>query len=183
MNINVTCWRSAPSGTEMEHTVIRWMAQILGFPTDAAGVLVSGGSMANFAGLAAARSAKAPVDVVRDGLSGAPAMCVYVSREGHFSIAKAAAMLGLGEANVRQVNVTARMRIDLDDLGRRVSEDRAAGRLPFCVVANAGTTATGAVDPIGELARFARAQKVPQQGRVLRRDRGFDRCARQTILV
>lgn len=68
MNINATCWRSAPSGTQMELTVIRWMKEILGYPADAAGVLVSGGSMANFAGLAAARSAKASGNVARDGM-------------------------------------------------------------------------------------------------------------------
>ena len=143
MNINVTCWRSAPSGTEIEHTVIRWMKEILGYPADAAGLLVSGGSMANFAALAAARSAKAPGDVRRDGLMGLPRMCAYISKEGHFAFAKGAGMMGLGEANVRQIATDDRLRIDLADLERRVAEDRAAGFLPFCVVANAGTTATG----------------------------------------
>ena len=160
MNINVTCWRSAPSGTQMELTVIRWMKEILGYPSDAAGVLVSGGSMANFAGLAAARSAKAPGNAVRDGLSGAPRMCVYVSRESHFSVTKAAGLLGLGEANVRQIETDSGLRIDLADLAQRVAEDRAAGCLPICVVANAGTTATGAFDPIGELADFARRENL-----------------------
>ena len=160
MNINVTCWRSAPSGTQMELTVIRWMKEILGYPPDAAGVLVSGGSMANFAGLAAARSAKTPGNAVRDGLSGAPRMCVYVSRESHFSVTKAAGLLGLGEANVRQIETDSGLRIDLADLTRRVAEDRDAGCLPICVVANAGTTATGAFDPIGELADFARRENL-----------------------
>ncbi len=160
LNVNVTCWRSAPSGTQMELTVTRWMKEILGYPAEAAGVLVSGGSMANFAGLAAARSARAPANVMRDGLSAVPPMCAYVSREGHFSITKAAGMLGLGEANVRQIATDASMRIDLADLARRVAEDRAAGRLPFCVVANAGTTATGAFDPIGALADFARRENL-----------------------
>ena len=155
MNINVTCWRSSPSGTQIEQTVVRWMKEILGYPADAAGLLVSGGSMANFAGLAAARSAKASVNAVRDGLSSAPPMCVYVSREGHFSMTKAAGMLGLGESNVRQIQTDANLRIDLHDLARQVAKDRATGRLPFCVAANAGTTATGAVDPIGPLADFA----------------------------
>jgi aromatic-L-amino-acid decarboxylase len=158
MNINVTCWRSAPSGTEIEHTVIRWMKEILGYPADAAGLLVSGGSMANFAALAAARSAKAPGDVRRDGLIGLPRMCAYISEEGHFAFAKGAGMMGLGEANVRQIATDDRLRIDLADLERRVAEDRAAGFLPFCVVANAGTTATGSFDPIGEVADFARRE-------------------------
>lgn len=158
MNINVTCWRSAPSGTQVEQTVIRWMKEILGYPAHAAGMLVSGGSLANFAGLAAARSAKAPGNIVRDGLAGAPPMCVYASREAHFSVAKAAVMLGLGEAHVRQVETDERFRMSLEALTSLVAEDRAAGRLPFCVAASAGTTATGAVDPIRDLADFARRE-------------------------
>lgn len=159
LNINVTCWRSGPAATEMEHVVVGWLKEMLGYPADAIGLLTSGGSMANFAALAAARSAKAPGNVVRDGVGG-PAMCCYVSSEGHFSIGKAAGMLGLGETNVRTVRANARQRIDLDDLARVVGEDRAAGRLPFCVVANAGTTATGAVDPIAALADFARKEDL-----------------------
>jgi glutamate/tyrosine decarboxylase-like PLP-dependent enzyme len=156
LNSNVTCWRSAPAGTEMEHVVIGWLKEMLGMPVGAGGLLTSGGSMANFAGLAAARTAKAPGNVVRDGFAGVGRpMCVYVSAEGHFSITKAAGMLGLGERNVRQVPTNERMQIDLEQLERLVHEDRATGAIPFCVVANAGTTATGAVDPIGPLADFA----------------------------
>ena len=160
LNVNVTCWRSAPAGTELEHVTVNWLKEMLGYPSGAAGLLVSGGSMANFAGLAAARSAKAPGNVVRDGLAGAPRLCAYVSEEGHFSIAKAAGMLGIGEANVRAVKTGDRFAIDLADLGRLVEQDRAAGYLPFCVVANAGATATGAFDPIGELAAFAREHNL-----------------------
>jgi aromatic-L-amino-acid decarboxylase len=160
LNINVTCWRSAASGTDLEHVTIGWLKEMLGYPAEAAGLLVSGGSMANFAALAAARSAKAAVDVVRDGVAAAGRMCVYVSREGHFSIGKAAGMLGIGEANVRQVKTNERLEIDLEDLARLVAEDRAGGALPFCVVANAGTTATGAFDPIGPLADFARRESL-----------------------
>ncbi len=157
ININVTCWRSAPSATEMEHVVVNWLKQMLGYPADSAGLLVSGGSMANFAALAAARSAKAPGNAIRDGFSGAaPRMCAYISEEGHFSVVKAAGLLGIGEANVRQIKTDDQFRIDLADLERRVQEDRAAGYLPFCVIANAGTTATGAFDTIGDLADFAR---------------------------
>ena len=160
MNVNVTAWRSAPSGTQMEHTVIGWMKEILGYPADAGGLLVSGGSMANFAALAAARSAHAPGNVVREGLYGAPRLRVYVSREGHFSITKAAGMLGLGEENVRHIGVDRMLHIDMADLERQVAEDRAAGYLPFCVIANAGTTATGAFDPIAPLADFARRERL-----------------------
>ncbi len=160
LNINVTCWRSAPAGADLEHVTISWLKQMLGYPVDSAGLLVSGGSMANFAALAAARTAKAPANVVRDGVAAAGRMCAYVSAEGHFSITKAAGMLGIGEANVRQVKTTDRLEIDLADLARQVQADRAAGALPFCVVANAGATATGAFDPIGPLADFARHENL-----------------------
>jgi glutamate/tyrosine decarboxylase-like PLP-dependent enzyme len=159
LNINVTGWRSAPVGTEIERLTIRWLQEMIGFPTSAGGLLVSGGSMANFAGLAAARSAKAPGDVVRDGLGGAR-MRLYVSEEGHFSVRKAAAMLGIGTANVRSVRTNDRQQMDLEDLARRLREDRAAGYLPFCVVAAAGTVASGAVDPIAAIAKFARAENL-----------------------
>lgn len=156
LNINVTCWRSAPAATELEHITVNWLKEMLGYPETGGGLLVSGGSMANFAGMGAARSAKAPANVVRDGVAaGGRRMCAYVSGEGHFSISKAAGMLGLGERNVRQVRTNARMEIDITDLERLVREDRAAGYLPFFVAGNAGTTATGAFDPIGELADFA----------------------------
>jgi glutamate/tyrosine decarboxylase-like PLP-dependent enzyme len=154
LNINVTGWRSAPVGTEIERLAIRWLKEMVGFPAEAGGLLVSGGSLANFAGIAAARSAKAPVDVVREGMDGAR-MRLYVSEEGHFSVRKAAGMLGIGTSNVRSVPTNARQQMDLDGLARMVREDRAAGHLPFCVVAAAGTVASGAVDPIAALARFA----------------------------
>jgi len=157
MNINVTAWRSAPSAADLERLTIDWLKQMFGYPATAGGLLVSGGSMANFAGLAAARSSKAGVDVVREGVAAAGRrMCVYVSEESHYSVAKAAGMLGLGESNVRAVKTDACLHIDLEDLERLVEEDRAAGHLPFCVVANAGTTATGAFDPLAQVADFAR---------------------------
>ena len=160
LNINVTGWRSAPVGTEIERLVIRWLNEMVGLPADAGGLLVSGGSMANLAGLAAARSAKAPADVVREGMAASPRMRLYVSGEAHFSVRKAAGILGIGTANVRTVRTNARQQMDVEDLALMVAEDRAAGHLPFCVVANAGTVASGAVDPIQEIARFARGEDL-----------------------
>ncbi len=161
LNINVTCWRSGPAAAEMELLTIRWLMAMIGFPQEGAGILVSGGSMANFAGIAAARSAKAPHNVVREGMHGAAArMRLYASSEAHFSIRKAAAMLGIGVDNVRVVQTDDALRMDPGHLERLVREDRDAGHLPFCVVASAGTAGTGAVDPIGALADFARANNL-----------------------
>src|ERR1035437_648158 len=114
---------------------------MLGYPAEAGGLLTSGGSMANFAALGAARSAKAGGNGVHGGIAAiGRRMCVYVSEEGHFSVAKAAGMLGIGEGNVRAVKTDDRLRMDLGDLDRLVQADLAAGHLPFCLVASAGTT-------------------------------------------
>ena len=155
VNANLTCWRSAPAGTELEHITISWLKEMLGLAPDADGLFTSGGSMANFSALAAARSAKAPGNVIRDGVAG-PRMCAYVSKEAHFSVRKAAGLLGLGEANVRAIETNSALEIDVANLERRIQQDQADGHLPFCVVANAGTTATGAFDPIGAVADVAR---------------------------
>jgi aromatic-L-amino-acid/L-tryptophan decarboxylase len=159
LTINVTCWRSGMAAAEMELLCIRWIKEMLGYPADGAGLLVSGGSMANFAGIAAARSAKAPGNVVRDGMGGIR-MRLYVSEEAHFSNRKAAAMLGIGQANVRSVKTDANLHMDLADLDRQVREDREAGHLPFCVVASLGTAGTGAVDALGPIADFAHTHNL-----------------------
>jgi aromatic-L-amino-acid/L-tryptophan decarboxylase len=146
LNANLTVWRSAPAPVEMERLTIDWIRQILGFNAEAGGLFVSGGSMANLAGIAAARQAK-------DDASGRLRM--YASSETHFSIAKAAALLGIGRENVRHVAVDERFRIRVDDLVARITADLEAGYVPFCVVANAGTVNTGAVDAVAEIREVA----------------------------
>jgi aromatic-L-amino-acid/L-tryptophan decarboxylase len=146
LNANLTVWRSAPAPVELERLTIDWIRQILGFNAEAGGLLVSGGSMANLAGIAAARQAK-------DDASGRLRM--YASSETHFSIAKAAALLGIGRENVRHVAVDERFRIRVDDLVARITADLEAGYVPFCVVANAGTVNTGAVDALAEIREVA----------------------------
>lgn len=161
LNSNVTSWRSGPASTEVERLAIDWIKQILGYPAGAEGAFVSGGSMANFSGLAAARSAKAPASVTGDGMRAVErAMRIYISEEGHHSITKAAGLLGIGNRNVRIVGVDDRFRIDIHDLRQKIEEDLRDGHLPFCVVANAGTVSTGAFDPLGEVADVARAYNL-----------------------
>ena len=159
LTINVTGWRSGRAAAEMELLCLRWIQEMLGYPADGMGLLVSGGSMANFAGIAAARSAKASGNVVRDGMGGVR-MRMYVSEEAHFSNRKAAAMLGIGADNVRAVKTDLNLHMDLADLDRQVRQDREAGHVPFCVVASLGTAGTGAVDPLGAIADFAHAHNL-----------------------
>jgi len=146
LNANLTVWRSAPAPVELERLTIDWIRQILGFNAEAGGLFVSGGSMANLAAIAAARQAK-------DDSSGR--LRIYASSETHFSIAKAAALLGIGRENVRHVAVDERFKIRVDDLVGKVTADLEAGYIPFCVVANAGTVNTGAVDPLAEIREIA----------------------------
>jgi glutamate/tyrosine decarboxylase-like PLP-dependent enzyme len=156
LNANVTSWRSGPAAAEVEHLVIDWLKEMLGYPAEAAGLLVSGGSMANFAGLAAALNAKIPGAMRKGVASAGKRLCVYVSDQTHHSVARAAGMLGMGEDNVRSVATDERFRMDPAELDRLVSADIAAGALPVCVAASLGTTATGAVDPLPEIAAVAR---------------------------
>jgi len=146
LNANLTVWRSAPAPVELERVTIDWIRQILGFNAEAGGLFVSGGSMANLAAIAAARQAK-------DDSSGR--LRIYASGETHFSIAKAAALLGIGRENVRHVAVNERFKIRVDDLVAKITADLQAGHVPFCVVANAGTVNTGAVDPLAEVREIA----------------------------
>ena len=146
LNANLTIWRSAPAPVELERVTIDWIRQILGFPPDAGGLFVSGGSMANLAALAAARQTKS------DSLG---RLRMYASTATHFSITKAAALLGIGQGNVRHVAVDERCKMRLDDLVAKITADLEAGYIPFCVVGNAGTVDTGAVDSLGEIREIA----------------------------
>src|SRR2546430_270967 len=146
LNANLTVWRSAPAPVELERLTIDWIRQILGFDARAGGLFVSGGSMANLAAIAAARQTK-------DDSSGR--LRIYASRETHFSVAKAAALLGIGRNNVCHVAVDERFKIRVDDLVAKITADREEGYVPFCVVANAGTVNTGAVDPLAEIREIA----------------------------
>src|SRR5436190_15130915 len=146
LNANLTIWRSAPAPVELERLTIDWIRQILGFPAEAGGLFVSGGSMANLAALGGARHA-------RDHSLGRLRM--YASSATHFSIAKAAALLGIGRENIRHVAVDESFRMQVDDLVAKINADLASDYIPFCVVANAGTVDTGAVDSLREIREIA----------------------------
>ena len=143
----------------LEQLAIRWLMELIGFPTDGSdGVLLGGGSDANRHCMEVARywGAKANGwDVREEGLQGHPRLTMYMSAEGHSCLEKAAFTLGLGSP--RKVAVDGDFRMDIRDLRAAVAADRRAGHRPFLVVANAGTVKTGAIDPLGELADFCHA--------------------------
>ncbi|HYO91589.1 MAG TPA: aminotransferase class V-fold PLP-dependent enzyme [Pyrinomonadaceae bacterium] len=156
LNPNVTSWRSAPAATEVERTVVGWLAEIVGYGSDSSGLLTSGGSMANLTALLMAHRARSPQTVSLKGLRDVDApMTVYASEQVHLSIPKAADVLGLGREQVRMVEIDDEFRLDVKRLREKIDADLRAGFKPFCVVANAGTVNTGAVDPIEEIARVA----------------------------
>jgi len=142
LNANLTIWRSAPAPVELERVTIDWIRQILGFGPEAGGLFVSGGSMANLAAVAAARQTK------QHSLG---RLRLYASSATHFSIIKAAVLLGIGRQNVQHVPVDECFRMRVDDLVAKITADLDAGYVPFCVVGNAGTVDTGAVDPLREI--------------------------------
>jgi glutamate/tyrosine decarboxylase-like PLP-dependent enzyme len=156
LNANITCWRSAPAGTEIEQLVVRWLGALIRYDDNARGLLTSGGSMANMIALLIASRRKGGGEAARKGLwnAGAP-MTVYASDEVHLSIPKAADVLGFGRDQVRVVACDERQRMRVDELVEQIEEDKEHGFRPFCVVASAGTVNTGAIDPLAEIADVA----------------------------
>lgn len=156
VNPSVTSWRSAPSATQIEKTVVRWLGSLTGYDPDAHGTLTSGGSMANLTALLIAQRVKSGPEVSRAGLwTAGPPMTAYASDQVHLSIPKAADILGLGKQHVRLVPSDDRFKLDVRELVRAIEKDKQSGFRPFCVIASAGTAATGAVDPLREIADVA----------------------------
>lgn len=160
VNMNLGGWGLSPGATELELHLTRFFAQRFGLPETSGGLIVSGGAMANFVALKMARDRVAGWDVRTAGVSAGPPLTMYMSAETHVVSSRAADMLGLGTDAVRIVDVGGDFRIRIDRLCDAIRADREAGSRPFAVVASAGTVATGAIDPLDEIADLCATEGV-----------------------
>jgi aromatic-L-amino-acid decarboxylase len=148
VNRYVGVWNAAPLLAQLEWMAVRWLSDLFDYPPEARGILTSGGSLSNFSGIVTARKAG-----LGDDLTGGR---IYVTDQTHASVAKSASLAGIPASGVRLVPTDGQLRMDPEALRAMVREDRRAGHRPFCVVASAGTTNTGAVDPLDAVVAVAR---------------------------
>jgi len=158
MNAHMAGFNDAPRLVELR--VIAWLAELMGFPEESSGLLMSGGSMANYLGLAVARHARAGFDFRRHGALGGPRLMVYASSEAHSWAVKGVELLGLGTESLRKVPVHADFRVDVAAMRAMIAQDRAAGRQPICIIGTAGTVNSGATDDLDALADLAVAEQL-----------------------
>ncbi|HEY9449772.1 MAG TPA: aminotransferase class V-fold PLP-dependent enzyme [Gemmatimonadaceae bacterium] len=162
VNANVGAWQLSPVATEIEAQTVRWIAQLIGYPTACGGLLVSGGNMANMVGVFAARAAAARWDIRKAGMSDSAArpLRIYASAETHTWVQKAADLSGVGTDSIRWIPTYHDQRMDIDALRAAIDSDRSDGDVPMMVVGTAGSVSTGAIDPLIEIARICREAEV-----------------------
>lgn len=157
-NPQLASWRTSPAANEIERHTLSWLAAKFGFPENAVSNFTTGGAEANLSAVIVAltRSFPAYAEGGVRAIAGSPS--IYLTREAHHSFNKIAHITGLGRQALRRVATDQGLRLDVHDLARQIAEDRGNGFEPFMVVATAGTTAAGAIDPLPELAKFCRTE-------------------------
>lgn len=144
----------------VEERVIAWLAELMGLPVESGGLLMSGGTMANYLGLAVARHARAGFDIRAVGTLGGPRLTVYASAEVHSWAQKCLELLGLGSMSLRKVQVDEVFRVDVTAMRGMIAADRADGMRPICIIGTAGTVNSGATDDLNALADLAATESV-----------------------
>ena len=162
VNPNVGGWLLSPMASEIEAQTIKWIAELIGFPSDCGGLLVSGGNAANFVGFLVGRRMKLSEDVRTKGMMGLDGRqpIVYCSKETHTWIEKAADQFGIGTDAIRWVATNEKLQMDSDALRMQIDKDKADGYAPFLVVGTGGSTAVGAVDDLPVLAEICRQNEL-----------------------
>ena len=143
-------WQAAPALIQLEANALDWLRDWMQFPATTRGVFTTGGSSANFGGVICARERHLGADIRRGTM--------YVSSQVHHSVTKSARLAGIQPDRVRAIGVDAAFRMRIDELVQAIARDRHEGLQPFLVVSSAGTTNTGAVDPLPEIADVAQAE-------------------------
>ncbi|MDE2125520.1 MAG: amino acid decarboxylase [Armatimonadetes bacterium] len=154
LNVNAMLWRTSPAATELEEVTLDWLRQLIGLQDQYRGVITDTASVSSLLAITAARE-RLGLNAREEGLAGrpeVPRLRLYTSEQAHSSIDKAAIMVGIGLKSVRKIPVDSAFRMKPAALAAAVAEDRAAGWLPFCVAATTGTTSTGSIDPVREIA-------------------------------
>lgn len=157
LNQNMLAQELSPAATAIETRVIRWFCNAAGLPKQSGGTFVGGGTMANLTGLLAARDRAIP-NLSQKGLAKNPPLCLFTSAQSHYSIQKIAAILGLGSDAAIAIPCDSNYSMQTGELRRRITEQRKAGEKPFAIVGTLGTTSTGSIDPLEELAAIAKEE-------------------------
>jgi glutamate/tyrosine decarboxylase-like PLP-dependent enzyme len=152
INPNLGAWLLSPVASEIEHQSIQWIADLVGYPSDCGGILVTGGNMANFVGFLAARHAI----IEKKSIEDLRTLRIYASDETHTWIHKAVDMFGLGEESVSWIKTDSDQKMDLSVLRDKIKKDSEEGFTPFMVVGTAGSVSTGVVDPLPELSMICK---------------------------
>ena len=145
---------ASPGAVQLENMVIRWIANILNFPPSAMGNLTSGGSIANLIAIVTARDAKG---VTSEKIKKS---CIYLTKQAHHSVHKAIRIAGLSEAHLREIDVDDRFRMNSQQLKAQINTDQKDGLQPFLLIGSAGTTDTGAIDPLNEMAKICEVNNL-----------------------
>ncbi|MDQ6845617.1 MAG: pyridoxal-dependent decarboxylase [Bacteroidota bacterium] len=159
--ININQGGGNQVGGLVEKQLIEWFKVLFGFPENASGLIVSGGSMANLIGLTVARYAKAEFNLRKEGVYGSQKrMMIYASTEVHNCVNKSIELLGLGSDSLRLVSVNDNYEINIGELQKQITQDREAGLQPFCIIGNAVTVNTGACDDLSALADLCQRENM-----------------------
>jgi aromatic-L-amino-acid decarboxylase len=155
LNQNAGAWRNGPTSAMIEARVLRWLCELIGYGPEGFGVLASGGTEANLIALKCARD-RAHRAAVATGLRSASGeLTVFASEQCHFSIERSLDILGLGRASLRKIDTDENFHIRPEVLQKQIEADRKAGSIPCCIIGVGGTTSTGVIDPLDQLAAMA----------------------------